>query len=195
MRSRLFAGRSTPSSRAWSSDVRWESTGGGFPPEPPGNRERMRTVGSWAIIWIALGALWLLYQGEWNAIQIYAATSAAALSLVVAVLVRKHALPAARVERRWLVRVARIPWQVVREFGIVSAFLARALLGRRVPEGEFRALSFPAGGSRPADRGRRAFIALATGYSPNSYVLDVDEEKGLVLVHVLSPVPPGQELV
>jgi hypothetical protein len=39
------------------------------------------------------------------------------------------------------------------------------------------------------------FIALATGYSPNSYVLDVDEEEGEVLVHVLARVPRGQELV
>src|SRR3954451_13260025 len=151
----------------------------------------MRTAARWILGWLILGALWLLYQGEWNAIEIYAATAAGALSVVVALLLRKHTLPAVRVERRSLVRAARIPWQVVREFGIVSAFLARALLARRVPEGEFRALSFPAGGSRPADRGRRAFIALATGYSPNSYVLDVDEEEGRVLVHVLSPVPPG----
>jgi len=155
----------------------------------------MRTAARWILGWLILGALWLLYQGEWNAIEIYAATAAGALSVVVALLVRKHALPAVRVERRWLARAVRIPWQVVREFGIVSAFLARALLARRVPEGEFRELPFPAGGPRPPDRGRRAFIALATGYSPNSYVIDVDEERDLVLVHVLAPVPPGQELV
>jgi multisubunit Na+/H+ antiporter MnhE subunit len=149
----------------------------------------MQAVGRWAVGWVALWALWLLYQGEWNDIQLYAAASAATLSLVVALLVRRFALPAVRVERRWLVRAARIPWLVVKEFWMISVFLFRR------GEGEFRRVPFPAGGARPAERGRRAFIALATGYSPNSYVVDVDEERGEVLVHVLSPVPPGEELV
>jgi multisubunit Na+/H+ antiporter MnhE subunit len=149
----------------------------------------MRTVARWVLGWVALWALWLLYQGEWNDIQLYAAASAATLSLVVALLVRRLALPAVRVERRWLVRATRIPWLVVKEFWFITEFLFTR------GEGEFRRVPFPAGGARPAERGRRAFIALATGYSPNSYVVDVDEDRGEVLVHVLSPVPPGQELV
>jgi hypothetical protein len=163
----------------------------GFPITLPGNRVAVRTVGRWILGWVALGALWLLYQGEWNAIQLYAAVSAAGLSLLVAWFVWQRTLPSLRVERSYLVRAARIPWQVVREFALVTVHLVR----RRGVEGEFRALRFPAGGARPAERGRRAFVALATGYSANSYVVDVDEERGLVLVHVLSDVPPGQELV
>jgi hypothetical protein len=62
-------------------------------------------------------------------------------------------------------------------------------------KGEFRTVPFPAGGARPTERGRRAFVALATGYSPNSYVVDVDEERGEVLVHLLRSVPSGEELV
>jgi multisubunit Na+/H+ antiporter MnhE subunit len=141
--------------------------------------------------WVALGALWLLYQGEWNAIQLYAAVSAGALSLLAAWVVWQRTLPSLRVEPTYAVRAVRIPRQIVREFALVTRFLVR----RRGDGGEFRALPFPAGGGRPPERGRRAFVALATGYSPNSYVVDVDEEQGLVLVHVLSKVPPGQELV
>ena len=148
----------------------------------------MRAVGRWALAWLALWALWLLYQGEWNAIQIYAASSAATLTLFVALLVRRFALPAVRVERRWLVRAVRIPWLVVKEFWFITAFLVER------GEGEFRRIDFPAGGARPAERGRRAFIATATGYSPNSYVVDVDEDRREVLVHVLRRVPRGEEL-
>jgi multisubunit Na+/H+ antiporter MnhE subunit len=148
----------------------------------------MQAVGRWAVAWVALWALWLLYQGEWNAIEIYAAASAATLSVVVGLLLRRFSLPSARIERRWLVRAARIPWLVVKEFWMVTLFLLER------GEGEFRRLDFPAGGARPAERGRRAFIELATGYSPNSYVLDVDDERGEVLVHVLRRVPRGEEL-
>jgi len=151
----------------------------------------VRSVGRWVLGWVALGALWLLYQGEWNAIQLYAAVSAGALSLLVAWIVWQRSLPSVRVEPRYLVRAARIPWQVLREFALVTLFLLR----RPLAEGEFRALEFPTGGARPTERGRRAFVALATGFSANSYVVAMDEERGLVLVHVLSDVPPGQELV
>lgn len=149
---------------------------------------KMRTLAWLILVWVGLAALWLLYQGEWNAIQLYAAASAATLTLVVAVVIRVHALPSARVERRWLVGAARVPWNVVKEFGLVTAALLRGV------EGEFRTVPFPAGGARPAERGRRAFVAVATGYSPNSYVLDVDEDRREVLVHVLRPVPEGEEL-
>lgn len=148
----------------------------------------MQAVGRWALAWLALWALWLLYQGEWNAIQVYAAASAATLTLLVALLLRRFALPSVRIDRRWLVRAVRIPWLVVKEFWMVTMFLFER------GGGEFRRVDFPAGGARPAERGRRAFIALATGYSPNSYVLDVDQESGEVLVHVLRRVPRGEEL-
>jgi hypothetical protein len=151
----------------------------------------MRTLARWVPAWVALAALWLLYQGEWNAITIYAAVSAGALSLVVAfLLVRQRALPSARLEWRWFARAGRVPWKVIREFGLIALFLVR----RPRRGGEFRTVPFPTGGPRPAERGRRAWVALATGYSPNSYVINVDEERGEVLVHVLSPSPPGQEL-
>jgi multisubunit Na+/H+ antiporter MnhE subunit len=149
----------------------------------------MRMLAWLFLVWVGLAALWLLYQGEWNAIQLYAAGSAAALSLVVAVVVRRHALPSARIERRLLVRVARVPWAVVKQFGYITLFLLRR------GKGEFRTVPFPTGGARPAERGRRAFVALATGYSPNSYVVDVDEERHEMLVHLLRRVPPGEELV
>ena len=110
----------------------------------------MRTLVWVILVWVGLAALWLLYQGEWNAIQLYAAASAATLSLLVALVVRRGALPSVRVERRWLVDAARVPWNVVKEFVFVTVTLFRR------GEGEFRRVPFPAGGARPAERGRRA---------------------------------------
>jgi multisubunit Na+/H+ antiporter MnhE subunit len=148
----------------------------------------MRTVVWFILVWVGLAALWLLYQGEWNAIQLYAAAAAATLSLVVALVVRRGVLQSVRFERRWVASAARMPWSVVKEFAFVTVTLLRR------GSGEFRTVPFPAGGARPAARGRRVFAAIATGYSPNSYVVDVDEERGEVLVHLLYPVPPGEEL-
>jgi multisubunit Na+/H+ antiporter MnhE subunit len=155
----------------------------------------LRRAASWVLWWVSLALLWLLYQGEWNAIELYAAASAGAVSATIAVLVRAYAAPRARFERRWLVRLAGVPLTVVVEFVVVTRVLVRALIERRVPTGEFRAVPFPAGGSRPAERGRRALVTMAMGYGPNSYVVDVDQHEGLALVHLLSPVPRGEELL
>jgi len=155
----------------------------------------LRGAASWVLWWLSLALLWLLYQGEWNAIQLYAAASAGAVSATIAVLVRSYAGVRTRVERRWLVRLAGVPQSVVVEFAVVTRVLVRALIERRVPTGEFRAVPFPAGGSRPAERGRRALVTMAMGYSANSYVVDIDEDEGLALLHLLSPVPRGEELL
>ena len=155
----------------------------------------LKGAASWVLWWASLALLWLLYQGEWNSIQLYAAASAGAVSATVAMLVRAYARPRVRFERRWLAHVARVPLDVLVEFVVVTRVLVRALAERRVPTGEFRAVPFPAGGSRPAERGRRALVTMAMGYSPNSYVVDIDEDQGLALVHLLSPVPRGEEVL
>jgi multisubunit Na+/H+ antiporter MnhE subunit len=154
----------------------------------------MGTLARWALWWLVLALLWLLYQGEYNRIEQVAAACAATLAATVAVLVWRQERTSVRLELHWLRRAAAVPWQVLREFGLLTVFLVRTLLRRRVPPtGGFRTLPFPTGGARPAERGRRAFAALAMTYSPNSYVVDMDEDEHAVVVHTLSPVPPGQE--
>jgi multisubunit Na+/H+ antiporter MnhE subunit len=153
----------------------------------------MRTLARFALWWVGLVLLWFLYQGEYNRIEQVAAASAAAVSATVAVVVRRQERTDIRLESRWLAKTLAVPWQVVREFGLISVFLLRAL--RTTRTGETRRLAFPTGGARPPERGRRTIAALAMTFSPNSYVIDMDEEAGEVVVHTLSPVPRGEELL
>src|SRR5205823_2513023 len=161
-----------------------------------GSRPGMRDFARWALWWLVLVFLWLLYQGEYNTIEQVAAACAAAVAATLAVLVRRQERAGVRLEARWLAKTAAVPWQIVREFALVTIFLARALAARRVPvTGGIRRLPFPTGGARPHERGRRVIAALAMTYSPNSYVVDMDQDANEVVVHTLSPVPPGQELL
>jgi multisubunit Na+/H+ antiporter MnhE subunit len=150
----------------------------------------MRNVARWALWWLVLALLWLLYQGEYNRIEQVAAACAAAIAATVAVFVRRQERTDVRLELRWLLKTAAVPWQVVREFWLVTVFLLRG--GRSAG---MRRLPFPTGGERPAERGRRALAALAMTYSPNSYVVDMDEQAHEVVVHTLARVPPGRELL
>jgi multisubunit Na+/H+ antiporter MnhE subunit len=156
----------------------------------------MRTLARFALWWLALFFWWLLIQGDYNRIEKVAASCAAALGAAIAVRVRSGERAEIRLEGRWVLRTLRVPWQVVREFGIVTLFLGRTLARRRTPRtGGFRTLEFPTGGARPAERGRRVLAALAMTYSPNSYVVELEPDTHEVVVHTLSPVPPGQELI
>jgi multisubunit Na+/H+ antiporter MnhE subunit len=149
----------------------------------------MRRLGTWAAFWVVLFPLWLLYEGEWDFRECLAGSAAAAIGATAATVAVEGALLRHRFELRVLARALKVPWQVVKEFGTITVFLVRHPRG----PGAFGAYPLSAGGNDPVGRARRAFTALAATYSPNSYVIDVDERENLVLAHVLrQPKSPGE---
>jgi hypothetical protein len=153
------------------------------------NARRVAAVFLW---WCALWLLWFAYQGEWNPIEWVAAACAATLGSAVAAAVVWRGLLSASVPLGELRGVWKIPLQVVIDFGIITLALARTLAGRRV-EGSFVSRGYAAGGDDPASRGRRAFAQVTATYSPNAYVVHIDEELGEALVHDLVVHRPSEE--
>jgi hypothetical protein len=82
-----------------------------------------------------------------------------------------------------------VPHQIVIDFGIITVALVRSVVERKVVRGEYRAHPFPAG----AGQGVRAWAAWAAQFSPNAYVVEIDPERDLVLVHDLVPHRPSEE--
>jgi multisubunit Na+/H+ antiporter MnhE subunit len=144
----------------------------------------MRRLATWAAFWVVLFPLWLLYEGEWDRTEVVAGAAAATIGATAATIAVEVALLRHRLESRLLVRVAKVPWAVVREFGVIAWFLVRNPRGG----GQFQRYEFPAR-SDPVGRARRTFTALVATYSPNSYVVDVDGE---LVAHTLKPVPRDQ---
>lgn len=141
----------------------------------------MRRISNWAAFWVVLFPLWLLYEGEWNRQDVVAGAAAAAIGATAATVAVELALPRYRFEPGLAVRIARIPWSVVREFGIITWFLVRNPRG----SGQFQRYELSAGRNDPTGRARRAFIALTATYSPNSYVLEIGD--GELVAHTLKP--------
>jgi len=73
------------------------------------------------------------------------------------------------------------------DFGIVVWALVASLLRRQVVRGAFRSHDFPAGSDDPGSAAVRAWAGLLATYSPNAYVVDLEPERGLSLVHDLVP--------
>ncbi|HZT16739.1 MAG TPA: hypothetical protein VFA19_12415 [Gaiellaceae bacterium] len=152
-----------------------------------------RRLGAWVLWWVALFWLWMLLAGDWNLIEWVAAACAATLAATIVELARtaagiEYRIPARQVAASWSV----LPMVLV-DFGIVMWVLVRSLARREIHRGSFRTRGFEAGGDAPAGAALRAWTVLAAGYSPNAYVIDIDPERNVVLLHDLVPYRRSEE--
>jgi hypothetical protein len=149
----------------------------------------VRRVAAWLLWFVALFAMWLLFVGAIQGVELIAGICAAVVGTVAVAVVRSQGLLGVRVEWRLLRRVWRPVLQVVPDFGLVMTALVR----RR--RGSFRTLDFPVGGERAVDAGRRALAVVAPSLAPNRLVVDVDAETGEAIVHDLVPQAAPSELL
>jgi hypothetical protein len=153
----------------------------------------VRHVLPWVAWWLVLFWLWLLLAGEWNRVELVAAALAAAAAATLGEAARTLVHGGARVSAPEPVAAARIPLALVVDFAILVRALALSVVRRQVVRGSFRTREIDAGGDDPAGRGRRAWLEYAATVSPNAYVVGIDRERGLALVHDLIPRRASEE--
>jgi hypothetical protein len=142
-----------------------------------------RHVGRWLLWWLALFWLWLLLVGEWNGTEVMAAASAGLLGATIVAVATAHARIGGRPRLRDLAASWTVPAMVLVDFWILVAVLVESAVRRRVVRGRFL-----------ARRGTpNAFRTYTSMLSPNAYVVDVDREERLVLVHDLVPFRKSEE--
>jgi len=148
---------------------------------------------AWIVAFVVLWLGWILLAGEWNHFQWIAATGAAAVGATIGEIARTRSDVRERVPLAWLVRGWSAFLQVFVDFGIVMWVLVRCALRRELARGVFRSHESDAGGDTRAKRGERVWRALLADYSPNAYVVDIDDDSGLVLLHDLVPRRSSEE--
>ncbi len=138
------------------------------------------------LLWIAFSAIEALLVGKIDPQETPVGVAIAALAAIVTV----GSLAAAGV--RYAVPVAQIvhlpalAWAVVRDTAIVTGALLRALAGKP-PEDRLQRIPFDPGGDDAVSAARRALVVAGTSASPNSVVVDADAERGVLIVHRLTP--------
>jgi hypothetical protein len=148
---------------------------------------------AWFVTWALLWWLWMLLVGEWNHYEWIAASAAATVAATVAEIARSQAGVRARVPRRWLLRGWSALPTVFGDFAILMRALAQSAIRRDVVRGSFHATAVDAGGADAGSVGMRVWRNTLADYSPNAYVVDVDPERGLSLVHALVPRRSSEE--
>jgi hypothetical protein len=158
------------------------------------DRKRRRAVQTpagriafWLGWWAVAYALWLLAVFKTEPAELVAGAVAAALAATGAELVRSRGYAPFAPELAWSRRFLRLPRDVIDDTWRMAGLLARHFVrGDRI-EGCFRIVEFAP--REPADEPRaqalRAVAAWLGCVSPNTYVVGIDEEHDVAVLHQL----------
>ncbi|HET7624100.1 MAG TPA: hypothetical protein VFM25_02455 [Verrucomicrobiae bacterium] len=96
--------------------------------------------------------------------------------------VKWHFFPSARGVGSTLLR---LPGKILRDIGVLTMALCRALMNGTRPTGSFKEIPFSAGGNDARSAGRRAMVEAGMCAPPNSIAISVEENKNVLLAHQL----------
>jgi multisubunit Na+/H+ antiporter MnhE subunit len=136
--------------------------------------------------WAALLAAWLLFVDSLAPAEVVAGVVASALAASLAEAVRERGYVRFSPRLRWLAHAPRVAWQILVDCWILEVALVRRLRGRRV-RGVLYRVPIRYGGDDSRSAARRALLNFAVSITPNSYVLDLEPDTSVALVHQLVP--------
>jgi len=144
-----------------------------------------RRVCAWAVWWVLLMSFWVMLDDSTATDELLAGAGAAALGAFLAELVAHQAGLAFRMRAGWLVSALSLPGQVARDTVIVFTALWRRLAHGEEPASGFRELPARHGGDSPEDAARRVLLVGARSVAPNSFVLGIDRNRDVMIIHQL----------
>lgn len=145
----------------------------------------MRRAGVWLAWAVPLWGLWLVMNlSSLSKAELGVGGGCAALSALVAMGLHARGLLSLSPRWSWLRFTGRVLWRTLVDTGTVLAEVVRRL-GGGAPRGGFVTYSFPAHGRDARGVARKVLATTALSLTPNSYVIDFDEETNQVLVHEL----------
>ena len=149
---------------------------------------RRRLIAMTAIWVVVLAGLFMLFTGQWTAVNLVGAAITGLLAGLLTIPLTATGLFGFHFRAAWLRYMAAPLLQVFVDFVIVTGVLAQCLANGRRERGAFVARGgFPTGARVPEATAWRAFVALVSTWSPNSYVVDIDASTGNRLSHDLVP--------
>lgn len=144
-----------------------------------------RRVGAWLVWWVLMMSFWVMIDDSISTDELLAGAGAAVLAAFFAELVTHQAATRFRMRIEWLVPALRLPGQVVRDMVIVYRALWRRLVHGEQPPSAFLELPARFGDDTPEGFTRRTLLIGGTSLAPNTFVLGIDEDRDVMVVHRL----------
>lgn len=141
------------------------------------------------LAWLAL-LVWtfMMLVGEWDWVDWVGASVLGCLATGLTVPLCRRGLFRLRWRWAWARYLPAVAGQIFVDFWIVTRRLARAVARGEREVGSFVGRSdFPTGGHDAAGTAWRAFVTVASTWSANSYVVDIDPDTHNRLSHDLVP--------
>lgn len=136
---------------------------------------------------IASFAIWLWLVDSLALPEVLVGLAVAALAATLALAMWRYSLVRFRPRLRWVGLLKGVPIGVLRDSGVLGVVLWRRLVQRERSRGAFRVVPFSGVGDDAESATWRAFAIVATSITPNTYVIGVDRERKVALVHQLMP--------
>lgn len=135
--------------------------------------------------WVLLMAFWIILDDSINTDELLAGAGAAALGAFLAELAGHQTGSRLAIRARWLVPALRLPADVARDTVIVFTALGRRLVLGQEPDSGFREIPARHGPDTPAGATRRALLIGGRSVAPNTFVLGIDADRNVMIVHQL----------
>lgn len=139
--------------------------------------------------WVVLFGLWLLLVDSLAHPEVAAGPVAAALAASIALALRFAGGKRFLFRLRWLRWLASVPKSVLRDSVVLGVALWLRIVRRERPQSAFRAFRFSAVADDLESAAWRAFCIAVTSVAPNTYMIGIDREHKVALVHQLVPDP------
>jgi multisubunit Na+/H+ antiporter MnhE subunit len=130
-------------------------------------------------------AFWVMIDDSVATDELLAGAGAAALAALLAEVVTYQAATRFQMRLRWLVPALSLPGQVARDTLIVYRALWRRLAHGEQPPSAFLEVPARFGDDTPEGITRRALLVGGTSVAPNTFVLGMDSERDVMVVHRL----------
>jgi multisubunit Na+/H+ antiporter MnhE subunit len=129
--------------------------------------------------------LWVAVDDSIGLAELGGGAGAAALAALLTEAALHQAGTRITVRVRWLAAAWRLPGQALGDTVLVFRALARQLVRGEPPPSGFRELPVRAGGQGREAVTRRVLLVGASSLAPNTVVLDIDQERDVMVVHQL----------
>ena len=131
--------------------------------------------------------LWVAVDDSIGLAELGAGAAVAALAALLTEVALHQAGVHLRLRLRWLAGAYRLPGQVLGDTVLVFRALARQLARGEDPPSGFRELPVRYGDDSDAGVTRRVLLVGASSLAPNTFVLGLDEDRDIMVVHQLVP--------
>jgi hypothetical protein len=147
----------------------------------------MRSLGAWALWWLALFGLWVVMQGTNEKMELAAGAAAAVAGATFAELARRQRLFGIAPGVKAFAKVGRVVWRVFYEYAVITWALVLDLLRVKRVRSAWAAPPFPPAGRGAHAAGDRVVVLVYENVTPNTMAADIDCELDVALKHDLVP--------